>query len=86
VLLVKSLLSARQQDLAALIGQVRDGPAVPIVGVISDSQHAIRKAVAQALPEVPHQRCQFHYLRGWLRVVRSAAARWRAKPRRWGSV
>jgi hypothetical protein len=82
VLLVKSLLSARQQDLAALIGQVRDGPAVPIVGVISDSQHAIRKAVAQALPEVPHQRCQFHYLRGWLRVVR----RWRAKPRRWGSV
>jgi transposase-like protein len=80
--LAKSLLSARQQDLAALIGQVRDGLAVPIVGVISDSQHAIRKAVAQALPEVPHQRCQFHYLRGWLRVVR----RWRAKPRRWGSV
>jgi transposase-like protein len=80
--LAKSLLSARQQDLAALIGQVRDGLAVPIVGVISDGQHAIRKAVAQALPEVPHQRCQFHYLRGWLRVVR----RWRAKPRRWGSV
>jgi hypothetical protein len=63
VLLAKSLLSARQQDLAELIGQVRDGLAVPVVGVISDGQHSIRKAVAQALPGVPHQLCHFHYLR-----------------------
>src|SRR6516165_4916961 len=63
VLLARSLLSGRQQELAALIGQVRDGLSVPIVGVISDGQHALRKAVAQALPGVPHQLCQFHYLR-----------------------
>jgi hypothetical protein len=63
VLLAKSLLSARQQDLAQLIGLVRDGLPVPIAGVISDGQHAIRKAVTQALPGVPHQLCQFHYLR-----------------------
>src|SRR6516164_5872951 len=63
VLLAKSLLSARQQDLADLIGQVREGLTVPIAGVISDGQHAIRKAVAQALPGVPHQLCHFHYLR-----------------------
>ncbi len=63
VLLAKSLLSARQKDLAPLISQVRDGLTVPIVGVISDGEHAIRKAVAQALPDVPHQLCQFHYLR-----------------------
>jgi hypothetical protein len=63
VLLARSMLSARQQDLAALIDQVRDGLTVPIVGVISDGQHAIRKAVAQALPGVPHQLCHFHYLR-----------------------
>jgi hypothetical protein len=63
VLLAKSLLSARQQDLAQLIGQVRDGLPVPITGVISDGQHAIRKAVTQALPDVPHQLCQFHFLR-----------------------
>jgi hypothetical protein len=62
-LLAKSLLSARQQDLAQLIGPVRDGLTVPIVGVLCDGQHAIRKAVAQALPGVPHQLCQFHYLR-----------------------
>lgn len=63
VLLARSLLSARQQDLAELIAQVRDGLAVPITAVISDGQHPIRKAVADTLPDVPHQLCQFHYLR-----------------------
>jgi len=36
---------------------------VPIVGVITDGQPSIRAAVVQALPGVPHQLCQFHYLR-----------------------
>ena len=63
VLLARSLLSARQQDLAALLGEVRGALAVPIVAVVSDGQHSIRKAVAQALPGVPHQLCHFHYLR-----------------------
>jgi hypothetical protein len=72
VLLAKSLLSARQQDLAALLGQVRDGLAVPIAGVVSDGQHSIRKAVAQALPAVPHQLCHFHYLREAARPIYEA--------------
>ena len=63
VLLAKSLLSGRQQDLAALLVEVQDNLTVPIAGVVSDGQHSIRKAVAQALPGVPYQLCQFHYLR-----------------------
>ncbi len=63
VLRTASLLSARQRDLAELIEQVCEVLEVPIVGVVSDGQRSIRKAVAQALPEVPHQLCQFHYLR-----------------------
>jgi hypothetical protein len=63
VLLARSLLSGRQQDLAELIRQVREGLPVPIDGVISDGEHPIRKAVAQVLPGVPHQLCHFHYLR-----------------------
>jgi hypothetical protein len=31
--------------------------------VISDGQQAIRQAVAEVLPGVPHQLCQFHDLR-----------------------
>jgi len=63
ILLAKSLLSARNQDLAALLTQVRTACGVPVAGVVSDGQHSIRKAVAKALPGVPYQLCQFHYLR-----------------------
>ena len=43
-------------------GRARGGT-IPIRGVISDGQDSIRHAVARALPGVPHQLCQFHYLR-----------------------
>jgi hypothetical protein len=62
VLLARSLLSATQKDLAALLTEVQQALRVPIAGVISDGQLSIRRAVAQALPEVPHQLCHFHYL------------------------
>jgi hypothetical protein len=63
VLLARSMLSATQEDLAALIRTVKKALPVPIVGVISDGQHSIRCAVAHTLPRVPHQLCHFHYLR-----------------------
>jgi hypothetical protein len=72
VLLAKSLLSARQEDLAELLGSVRDAVGVPIVGVVSDGQHSIRKAIAEALPSVPHQLCHFHYLREAARPIYEA--------------
>ena len=45
---------------------------MPIAGVVSDGQHSIRKAVAKALPGVPHQLCQFHYLREAARPIYEA--------------
>jgi hypothetical protein len=80
VLLARSLLSATEGDLAPLLEEVRDAlvadgrdgrdaPAIPIQGVISDGQHSIRKAVARALPGVPHQLCQCHYLREAARPI-----------------
>jgi len=63
VLLAKSLLSSTQADLAKLLCEVKDALAVPIAGVVSDGQSSIRKAVVKALEGVPHQLCQFHYLR-----------------------
>jgi hypothetical protein len=72
VLLAKSLLSGRQEDLAALLRQVRDAVGVPVVGAVSDGQHSIRKAIAEALPGVPHQLCQFHYLREAARPIYEA--------------
>jgi hypothetical protein len=72
ILLAKSLLSATTQDLAALLAEVRDALPVPITGAISDGQHTIRQAVAQALPGVPHQLCHFHYLREAARPIYEA--------------
>jgi hypothetical protein len=77
VLLARSLLSATEGDLIPLLTEVRDAlagpdpqhPVVPILGVISDGQHSIGKAVAHALPGVPHQLCQFHYLRAAARPI-----------------
>lgn len=62
-LLARAMLSSTEQDLAVLLLEVKAAVPVPITGVISDGQLSIRKAVAQALPGVPHQLCQFHYLR-----------------------
>jgi hypothetical protein len=63
ILLARSLLSSTAKDLAGLITEVHQALPVPITGVISDGQDSIRKAVARALPGVPHQLCHFHYLR-----------------------
>jgi hypothetical protein len=63
VLLARSLLSGTADDLAPLLREVADAIGVPVEGVISDGQTSIRRAVAAALPGVPHQLCQFHFLR-----------------------
>ena len=63
VLLARSLLSSTGEDLAALLREVAATIGVPIAGVVSDGQHSVRRAVRLALPGVPHQLCQFHYLR-----------------------
>ncbi len=63
VLLARSLLSSAEDDLAELLAEVAVALPVPVAGVVSDGQHPIRRAVARVLPGVPHQLCQFHYLR-----------------------
>jgi hypothetical protein len=63
VLLARSMLSATQDDLANLLREVKQALGVPIVGVISDGQLSIRRAVATALPDVPHPLCHCHSLR-----------------------
>ena len=63
ILLARALLSSSQEDLAALLREAKEVLPEVVSGVISDGQLSIRKAVATVFPEVPHQLCQFHYLR-----------------------
>jgi hypothetical protein len=63
VLLARSLLSSTAADLAPLLREVAEAVGVPVVGVVSDGQTSIRRAVERALPGVAHQLCHFHFLR-----------------------
>lgn len=72
ILLTKSLLSARAEDLTTLLQSVKESCPVPIVGIVSDGQHSIRQAVEGVFPGVPYQLCQFHYLREAARPISEA--------------
>jgi Transposase, Mutator family len=63
VLLARSLLSGRGVDLEPLLREATEMAGVPVLGVVSDGQASVRWAVERALPGVPHQLCQFHFLR-----------------------
>lgn len=65
VLLARPLMTSSEDDLVALLIEVKEalGERLPVVGVISDGQRAIRLAIQRVFPDVPHQLCQFHSLR-----------------------
>jgi hypothetical protein len=62
VLVAKTLLSSATGEIEQLIDEVL-GLGLPILGVISDKQESICLAVQHKLPTVPHQICQYHYLK-----------------------
>jgi len=68
VLLARNLLSSGSVEIGPLIREVKK-LGVPILGVISDKQSSICVAVEKELPGVPHQLCQFHYLRDMAKPV-----------------
>ena len=45
---------------------------VPVKGVISDGEETIGSAVAFVFPDVPHQLCQFHYLKDATKLLYEA--------------
>ena len=72
ILCARSLLSSSSVELSTLLKEVQVVLPVPVAGIVSDGQHAIRLAVARVWPGVPHQLCQFHYLREAARLVYEA--------------
>ena len=62
LLCAANVSSSETEVMKRLLAPV-DQLGVPVLGVISDAQHTELLAVAQLWPNVPHQTCQFHYLR-----------------------
>jgi len=65
ILLARAVLGSGEAEIAPLLleAQVLIGPGVRVEGLLSEGAHGIRHAVARVFPGVPHQLCQFHYLR-----------------------
>jgi hypothetical protein len=61
-LLAKNLKIADADSIAELLEEIKTLN-IPIKGIISDGQRAIRIATAQQFPNIPHQLCHFHFLR-----------------------
>lgn len=61
-LLTRPLSNSASRYLVEVIEEVK-ALGVPILGVVTDKQQSLVLAVEKALPAVPHQLCQFHFLR-----------------------
>ena len=61
ILLARSLLSSRGEDISKMLCEVVAALPQTITAVVSDGQISIRNAVATALPGTPHQLCHYHY-------------------------
>ena len=67
-LLTRSLTNSSAVHLVALIEEVK-AMGIPILGVVTDKQHSLVLAVDEALPDTPHQLCQFHFFRNLAQPV-----------------
>lgn len=67
-----SCLSIDAEGLARVLRQIK-ALDIPITGVVSDGQNIIINAAAKALSGVPHQLCQFHFLKDIANTARRTA-------------
>lgn len=71
VLVARNLRASNASEIEKLIEGVK-ALGVPILGVVSDKQESLCLAIERALPGVPHQLCQSHYLRDMAQPVSDA--------------
>lgn len=62
VLVAENVKNSDVQSLKALLAPVQKLP-VPVLGTICDAQVSEIVALSESWPEIPHQICQFHYLK-----------------------
>ena len=70
-LLTRAVSNSNSTNLVALIDEVKQLD-IPILAVVTDKQHSLVLAVDKALPNTPHQLCQFHFFRNLAQPVMEA--------------
>jgi hypothetical protein len=62
VLAAENVRVSDTPTITALLHPIRDLN-LPVIGAVSDAQESLLQAIAGLWPSIPHQVCQFHYLR-----------------------
>lgn len=62
VLVAENVISSETAVIKSLLAPVV-ALGLPVLGAITDAQESLINAIAELWPDVPHQLCQFHYLR-----------------------
>lgn len=62
LLAAENVRSSDTATMTALLRPIRE-LGVPVIGAVSDAQVSLLQAIATLWPDIPHQVCQFHYLR-----------------------
>jgi hypothetical protein len=62
LLAVENIRLSDTPTIKALLQPIRDLN-LPVIAAISDAQESLLQAIASLWPDIPHQICQFHYLR-----------------------
>jgi hypothetical protein len=62
VLAAENVRISDTPTITALLQPIRDLN-LPLIGAVSDAQESLLQAIAGLWPNIPHQVCQFHYLR-----------------------
>jgi hypothetical protein len=62
VLAAENVRVSDTATITALLQPVRE-LGLPVIGAVSDAQESLLRAIATLWPSIPHQVCQFHYLR-----------------------
>jgi hypothetical protein len=58
----ENLIVSDTENIKKLLQSIKDS-GVNILGIVSDAQKSIRLAIKDLFPGIPHQYCQFHYLK-----------------------
>lgn len=62
VLAAKMLEYTNVEEIKKILREVKNMP-FEILGIVSDNESILRNAIEQELPEIPHQLCQYHFLK-----------------------
>ncbi len=62
ILAARTIQTSNEATLTRLLEEVK-ALGIPLKGIVSDKQRTILMAVQNVFPKLPHQHCQFHYIK-----------------------